>query len=173
MRFGSSDFFRPITVPQLIEFILRVLFLRGGYFPVGFGGVALLFGNKVLLCQGIVTVKISMCPHLFRFCTIKVGLRGGDIFYAITMFALFVFGLSLCRSGAGFGNLFGTEAALGFFSSRARLSQSSLQFLVVESNQDLTRLHGVPFAHENFFNAPANFGAHTYVARFYCAGALQ
>ena len=77
------------------------------------------------------------------------------------------------RWGAGFRDFFGTIASLGFFSAGAGLLQCGPQFLVVEGNQDLTRLDGVAFADQNLINAATDLGTHTYVAGFDGTGPLQ
>src|SRR5258708_6665025 len=73
----------------------------------------------------------------------------------------------------GRGDFFGTIAALGFFGVGAGLLESGLQLLLVKGDQDLAWLDGVAFAHEDFVNAAANFGADADVARFDGPGAQE
>ena len=43
MRFGGSNFLGTVAALQFIEFVPGALLLGGGDFPIGLGGVALLF----------------------------------------------------------------------------------------------------------------------------------
>src|SRR6267143_2430483 len=114
-----------------------------------------------------------MRTHFIGIGAIQVGLRSVYIFLAVTVFSQLVIGLGLGGAGSRFCNLFGTIAALRFFSVGARLFEGSLELPVVEGDQDLARLDGVAFAHENFINAAADFGADADVARLDGAGALE
>src|SRR5216684_6132151 len=114
-----------------------------------------------------------MCTHFIGIGAIQVGLRRVNVFLAVAILSHFVIGLGLGSRRAGFGDLFGTIAALGFFGVGAGLLESGLELLLVKGDQDLAWLDGVPFAHEDFINATADFGAYADVARFDGAGALE
>src|SRR6267154_304943 len=45
MRFGGGDFLRAVTALQFVQFVQGALLLGRGDFPIGFGGIALLFGD--------------------------------------------------------------------------------------------------------------------------------
>src|SRR5258707_900701 len=100
-----------------------------------------------------------MCTHFFGIRAIQVGLRGVNVLLAVAILSHFVISLGLASRRAGFGDLFGTIAALGFFGVGAGLLESGLQLLLVKGDQDLAWLDGVAFAHEDFVNAAAHFGA--------------
>lgn len=51
MRFGAGDFFRAVTALQFIQLVTGIFFLRQRHFPIGFGGVALLFGDQIFLAS--------------------------------------------------------------------------------------------------------------------------
>src|SRR5258708_29930805 len=114
-----------------------------------------------------------MCAPVCGIRAMQVGLRRVNVFLAVTILSHFVISLGLGSRRAGFGDLFGTIAALGFFGVGAGLLESGLKLLVVKGNQDLAWLDGVAFAHEDFVNAAANFGTYADVARFDGPGALE
>src|SRR6266571_265006 len=151
-RQSGSDFFGTVAAFQFVKLVQGILLLREGDLPVGFSGVALLFGNEILPCQGVVAVEVEMRAYFVGFGAVKVGLSGG---------------------GAGFGNFLGAITAQGFLGIGAGLLEGRLQFLVVEGDENLPRLNRIAFANENFINAAADFGAHANVARLDGAGALQ
>jgi len=86
-RFRAGDFLGAVAALQFVEFMLRVILLRDCHFPVCFGGIALLFGNKIFLGERVVALKIQTAASLVRGGAIEVGLRRGDvrdeIFYAL------------------------------------------------------------------------------------------
>ena len=165
-RFGGSDFFGAITALEFIEFVLRVVLEGESHLPGGFGGVALLLGDEVFLGKGIVALEIKLGANLVGGGTIQFGLGGGDVFLAIAVDTLLVFGFGLRGGGAGFGDLFGAETTFGFDGIGAGRSEGSGEFLVVESNQDLSGFDGVAFAHEDFVDTAADFRADANVAGF-------
>src|SRR6266852_917333 len=172
-RQSGSDFFGTVAAFQFVKLVLGIFLLCEGDLPIGFSGVALLFGNEILPCQGVVAVEVEMRAYFVGFGAVEVCLRHGDVFLAIAVLFQLVIGFGLGGSGAGFGNFLGAITAQGFLGIGAGLLEGRLQFLVVEGDENLPRLNGIAFANENFINAAANFGAHANVARLDGAGALQ
>src|SRR5216683_1733727 len=172
-RQSGSDFFGTVAAFQFVKLVQGILLLREGDLPVGFSGVALLFGNEILPCQGVVAVEVEMRAYFVGFGAVKVGLRHGDVFLAIAVLFQLVIGFGLSGGGAGFGNFLGAITAQGFLGIGAGLLEGRLQFFVVEGDENLPRLNRIAFANENFINAAADFGAHSNVARLDGAGALQ
>ena len=171
-RFGARNFFRTVAAIQLVEFVLRVFFLRDGHFPIGFGGIALLFGNQIFLRERFVALKVKPRPRFVRSSAIDVGLRRCDVFFAVAVLPHVGIGFGLLCGGTRFGDFFGTVATFCFFRRSAGLRQRGKKFLIVESHQNLSSFDGVAFAHQQFIDAAANFGTHANVARFHCAGTL-
>src|SRR6266581_1768133 len=172
-RQSGSDFFGTVAAFQFVKLVQGIFLLREGDLPVGFSGVALLFGNEILSCQGLVAVEVEMRAYFVGFGAVKVGLRHGDVFLAIAVLFQLVIGFGLRGGGAGFGNFLGAITTQGFLGIGAGLLEGRLQFLVVEGDENLPRLNRIAFANENFINAAADFGAHANVARLDGAGALQ
>src|SRR6266702_2517466 len=171
--FREIDIFAAVAAFQFVKLVQGILLLREGDLPVGFSGVALLFGNEILPCQGVVAVEVEMRAYFVGFGAVKVGLRHGDVFLAIAVLFQLVIGFGLSGGGAGFGNFLGAITAQGFLGIGAGLLEGRLQFLVVEGDENLPRLNRIAFANENFINAAADFGAHANVARLDGARALQ
>ena len=170
---GGGLFFRAITALEFGELVLGVLFHRDGHLPVGLGCVALLLGDEILLGERVVALEVEVGANFIGGGAVDVGLRAINIFLAIAVHALFVFGFGLHGGGARFGNFLGTKTARGFFGVGARLCEGGLQFLVVEGDEHLALRYGIAFADENLIDAATDLGADANVARFDGAGTLQ
>src|SRR5260370_31604017 len=105
-----------------------------------------------------------MCTHFIGIGAIQVGLRSVYVFLAVTVFSQLVIGLGLGSRRAGFGDLFGTIAALGFFGVGAGLLKSGLKLPVVKGDQDLARLDGIAFVDQNLVDAAADLSTDANVA---------
>src|SRR5258707_492674 len=171
--FRGGDLFGPIAAVQLIQLVPEICLLRQSHFPVGIRGVALLFGNKILFGQRIVALGVEARANFICVCTVEVGLRGVNIFLAVTVPSLVVFGFGLGGGGTGFGNFFRTVDTPRLFRGGARLRQRSGAFFLVESDQDLPGFDGITFADQDLINAPTDFRADANVAGFNGAGAVE
>ena len=140
-RFRSSDFLGAVAAAKLVEFVLGVLFLREGHFPVGFGGVALLLGDEVFGRQRVVSLKIEMRANFVGGGAVEVGFRCVDVFLAIAVSALLVFGFGLGGRGAHFGDFLRAVTAFGFQCGGAGLFERSEKLFVVEGDEKLAGFH--------------------------------
>src|SRR2546422_2017041 len=85
VRFGGGDFLGTVAALEFIELMLGTLLLGDGDFPVSFGGIPLLLGNKILSCESIIAVEIQVRANFVGFRAIEIGLRGGDVFVAVAV----------------------------------------------------------------------------------------
>src|SRR5438445_8763704 len=118
-------------------------------------------------------MKVELRANLFGLGAFEIGLRGGNVLLAVTVFFQLVIGFGLSDGGAGFGNFLGAKTTFGFFGVGARLFQGGLQFLVIKGEQNLSGLNGVAFANQDFVDAAANFRSDPNVACFDGAGAVH
>ena len=112
--------------------------MRESHFPVGVGSVALLLGDNG--GKSVIALCVQAGAELVGIGAFQIGFRRGDIFVAVAVDALFVFGLGLSCGSAGFGNFFRTIPAPCFFGVGAGLCERGSEFLVVKSDQDLPGL---------------------------------
>jgi len=99
-------------------------------------------------------------------------LRGVNIFLAVSVSSLVVFGFCLGGGGTGFGNFFRTVATPRPFPRVARdCASEAASFFLVESDQDLPGFNWIALANQDLINAPTDVRADANVAGFNGAGA--
>src|SRR5271166_455580 len=89
---GGGDFLGAIAAVEFVELVLEILFLREGHLPGGIGGVALLLGDEILLGQSIVALGVEVRTDFVGIGAVEIGLRGGDVFLAVAVYLLLIFG---------------------------------------------------------------------------------
>ena len=153
--------------------MLIVLLLREGHLPVGLGCVALLFRDKILLRQRVVTLKVEARANFIGGGALDLGLRSGYVFLPVAVDPQLIIGLGLRGGGTRSGDVLRAISALCLFGRSPGLIERGQQFLVIERDQNLAGLHRIAFSDEHFIDAPANFRADANIARFNGARALQ
>src|SRR5215467_3580447 len=169
----AGDFLGTVAPLQLVELVLCIFALGDGDFPVGFGGVALLFRHQILFCQRFVTFKVQAGAGLIGGGAIEIGCGGGYVFLAVAVSPHIVVGLGLFGCGTRLGNFLGAVTAPGLLGAGARLFKRRQQFLVVKRNEQLAGLDVVAFPDQHFVDSAADFRADANVAGFHRARAFQ
>jgi len=80
-RLRHRNFFRAEAALQLVQLVSRVFFRCKRYFPICFGGVALLLGDEILFGERVIALKIQMRACLVGCCAVEIAWAASMFLY--------------------------------------------------------------------------------------------
>jgi len=104
---------------------------------------------------------------------VGVGLRGIDIFSAISVLSQFVVRLGLLGLGSNLRHFLRTETALQLLKIGQRRIHVRLQLAIIKRCKHLPGLNLVAFSHQHLLDATSDLGANPNIARFHGPGSDQ